>query len=133
MSIYDWFGQIHYWAIAPMNNTDGSIFDWPTSDFAHGGPGLLTWHRYYQLLFERQFQKLLDNPSFTLPYWDFTQDYAGTEHDVGLNLVGWYNSSSMTPKQCDLNAACTSCKSDWRNHSEIAATIYIFTLLLLLL
>lgn len=41
---------------------------------AHGGPVFLPWHRYMLIAFERQIQRVLDDPTFGLPYWAWNQD-----------------------------------------------------------
>ncbi|MDX1503029.1 MAG: tyrosinase family protein [Thermoanaerobaculia bacterium] len=41
---------------------------------AHSGPAFLPWHRWYLLLLEFQFQRVLGDPSFGLPYWDWATD-----------------------------------------------------------
>ena len=37
-------------------------------DDAHGGQGILTWHRLYLLFFDRSLQKMTYDKSFTVPY-----------------------------------------------------------------
>ena len=44
----------------------------PVPDFAHEGPAFLTWHRGYVLYVETEIQKMLNDPAFALPYWDWT-------------------------------------------------------------
>lgn len=39
----------------------------------HCTPGEVTWHRHFLLMAERHFRKLVNNPSFGLPYWNFTR------------------------------------------------------------
>ena len=46
----------------------------PIPDFAHEGPAFLTWHRGYLLYVETEIQKMLDDPTFALPYWDWTNE-----------------------------------------------------------
>ena len=40
-------------------------------DFAHNGPGFLTWHRQFSLWLEREIQIEFDDHLFRLPYWDW--------------------------------------------------------------
>lgn len=41
---------------------------------AHRGPVFLPWHRFMLILLELQFQRVLDDTSFGLPYWDWATD-----------------------------------------------------------
>lgn len=41
---------------------------------AHSGPVFLPWHRFMLLLLEIQFQRVLGDPDFGLPYWDWGTD-----------------------------------------------------------
>ena len=41
---------------------------------AHAGPVFLPWHRFMLALFEQQLQRVLGNPNFGLPYWDWAAD-----------------------------------------------------------
>ena len=41
---------------------------------AHRGPVFLPWHRFMLLLLEMQFQRVLEDESFGLPYWDWAAD-----------------------------------------------------------
>ena len=42
------------------------------NDYAHESTGFLTWHRLFLLWFEREMQILLEDPSFTVHYWNWT-------------------------------------------------------------
>ena len=42
------------------------------NDYAHESTGFLTWHRLFLLWFEREMQILLNDPSFTVRYWNWT-------------------------------------------------------------
>ncbi|MBM3632567.1 MAG: tyrosinase family protein [Alphaproteobacteria bacterium] len=39
-------------------------------------PSFLPWHRQFILQFEKDLQRVLQKPSFALPYWDWTEDAA---------------------------------------------------------
>lgn len=41
---------------------------------AHRGPVFLPWHRWFLLELEAQIQRLLGDPDFALPYWDWAAD-----------------------------------------------------------
>ena len=41
---------------------------------AHSGPSFLPWHRWMLLLLEFQFQRVLGDPNFGIPYWDWAAD-----------------------------------------------------------
>ena len=57
-------------------------------DFGHEGPAFLTWHRGYLLYVETEIQKILDDPTFALPYWDWTEE---DKRDEIWNLMGTSN------------------------------------------
>src|SRR5829696_8008782 len=39
-----------------------------------GGPSFLPWHRWFLILLEHHLQRVLDDPDFGLPYWDWASD-----------------------------------------------------------
>lgn len=41
---------------------------------AHRGPVFLPWHRFMLIALERQFQRVLQDSTFALPYWAFNKD-----------------------------------------------------------
>lgn len=41
---------------------------------AHRGPVFLPWHRWFMLELEGQMQRVLGDPNFGLPYWDWAAD-----------------------------------------------------------
>jgi tyrosinase len=41
---------------------------------AHQGPVFLPWHRFMLIALERQFQRVLGDPAFALPYWAWNLD-----------------------------------------------------------
>src|SRR5215216_4843909 len=65
---YDIFVIWHYYAM--MTATP------PGSDrnAAHRGPSFLPWHRWFLILLEHHLQRVLDDPDFGLPYWDWASD-----------------------------------------------------------
>ena len=47
---------------------------WWEHNQAHRGPAFPPWHRQYILAFERDLQRIANDPNLGLPYWDWTQD-----------------------------------------------------------
>lgn len=41
---------------------------------AHSGPAFLPWHRWMLVLLEYHLQRVLNDPDFGLPYWDWAAD-----------------------------------------------------------
>ncbi|HEX8240033.1 MAG TPA: tyrosinase family protein [Allosphingosinicella sp.] len=41
---------------------------------AHRGPVFLPWHRFMLIALERQIQRVLNDPTFALPYWAWNKD-----------------------------------------------------------
>ncbi|MCH8008308.1 MAG: tyrosinase family protein [Chloroflexi bacterium] len=59
------------WHIAAMNEATP-----PNSgrNAAHRGPSFLPWHRWLLILLEAHLQRVLGDPDFGLPYWDWAAD-----------------------------------------------------------
>ena len=70
LSLYDVFATFHYYTIRDEGLSVDSQYAIP--DFAHEGPAFLPWHRAYLLYFETELQYMLNDPTFALPYWDWT-------------------------------------------------------------
>lgn len=66
------WGNVHGIGPAPPPAAPASA-QWNTCQ--HGHWWFLPWHRMYLLFFERTIRRLSGNPSFSLPFWDYT---AGT-------------------------------------------------------
>ena len=68
LSTWDTFVVWHHRAMMTMTpaGTDRNA--------AHGGPVFLPWHRYMLVLLERNLQRVLQDPDFGLPYWDWAAD-----------------------------------------------------------
>jgi tyrosinase len=67
---YDIFVIWHYNAmmtLTPPNSTSGR-------NAAHSGPSFLPWHRWMLILLEYHLQRVLNDPNFGLPYWDWGAD-----------------------------------------------------------
>src|SRR5262245_22877511 len=69
VSTYDLFVVWHYTAM--------NTFTPPTQgdrNAAHRGPVFLPWHRFMLLQLELNLQRVLGDPMFGLPYWDWAED-----------------------------------------------------------
>lgn len=67
---YDTFIIWHYYAmmtLTPPSSTSGR-------NAAHSGPSFLPWHRWMLILLEHHLQRVLNDPNFGLPYWDWATD-----------------------------------------------------------
>jgi tyrosinase len=67
---YDIFVIWHYNAmmtLTPPSSTSGR-------NAAHSGPAFLPWHRWMLVLLEYHLQRVLNDPDFGLPYWDWSAD-----------------------------------------------------------
>jgi tyrosinase len=69
VSTYDLFVIWHH--LAMMRMTPPGQND---RNAAHSGPAFLPWHRLMLLLLEFQFQRVLGDDEFGLPYWDWAAD-----------------------------------------------------------
>ncbi|XP_059820579.1 tyrosinase [Hypanus sabinus] len=96
VSVYDLFVWMHYYT--SRDALLGVSGVWPNIDFAHEGPGFLTWHRAYMLLWEHELRKLVNNDNFTIPYWDWrdsqnctvcTDEYLGSSHSTNPSLLSF--------------------------------------------
>ena len=66
------------WAANTHNFPAGTTVEsatWATCE--HASPYFLPWHRAYLAWFERTIQRLIEDPSWALPYWDYTGEDAG--------------------------------------------------------
>ncbi len=69
ISTYDLFTVWHH--LAMMRMTPPAQAD---RNAAHSGPVFLPWHRLMLLLLQLQFQRVLGEREFGLPYWDWAAD-----------------------------------------------------------
>lgn len=69
VSTYDLFVAWHH--IAMFTFTPPTQGD---RNAAHRGPVFLPWHRFMLILLEVQFQRVLGDESFGIPYWDWAAD-----------------------------------------------------------
>lgn len=65
VSTYDLFV---FWHVVAMR------LPLPPGNAAHSGPIFLPWHRMFLLRLEQEFQRVLGDPDFGLPYWDWAED-----------------------------------------------------------
>lgn len=68
---YDLFVIWHHRAMTTPVPPDG---DWMIRNGAHRGPVFLPWHRVMLAYLEANIQRVLDDPGFALPYWDWSID-----------------------------------------------------------
>lgn len=95
VSVYDYFIFHHYYS---ARNTRFDNYSHPCErnpfhlDFSHEGSGFPTWHRLFIMFWEREFQKLARDDTFTFPYWDWVG--VGKDCEVCTNdLLGALNHS----------------------------------------
>jgi tyrosinase len=69
---YDTFIIWHYYAM--MNSTPPRPLGTRGRNSAHSGPAFLPWHRWMLILLENHLQRVLNDPDFGLPYWDWGSD-----------------------------------------------------------
>ena len=95
ISLYDIFVSFHFNSIRDeainqcpndsyMYSLCNETSECAVPDFAHEGPNFLTWHRGYLLYVETEIQKMLNDPMFALPYWNWTD----TNRDNIWDLFG---------------------------------------------
>ena len=77
-NVYDWFVFAHD---AVMDDMRSGV---------HEGSRFLPWHRQFVHLFEHAMQFALDDPTFTVPYWDWSENpYQPGGLSKSLDLVVW--------------------------------------------
>ncbi|MGH9972748.1 MAG: tyrosinase family protein [Nitrososphaeraceae archaeon] len=67
---YDIFVIWHFYSMmtqTPPNSGSGR-------NAAHRGPSFLPWHRWMLILLEHHLQRVLNDPNFGLPYWNWEAD-----------------------------------------------------------
>ena len=69
LSSYDALVVWHARAMMTMTPTSQS-----SRNAAHKGPVFLPWHRYFLIVLEQHLQRVLNDPTFRLPYWAWNVD-----------------------------------------------------------
>jgi tyrosinase len=73
ISTYDLFVVWHHTAMSTMTPPQQG-----DRNAAHRGPVFFPWHRFMLLQLELNLQRVLNDDTFGLPYWDWAADGAGT-------------------------------------------------------
>jgi len=68
LSTWDLFALWHFYTMR-ISTPPGE-----SRNAAHRGPVFLPWHRWLMLLLESHMQRVLSDPDFGLPYWDWAAD-----------------------------------------------------------
>jgi tyrosinase len=81
---------------------------------AHRGPVFLPWHRFMLIALERQFQRVLQDSTFALPYWAFHKDgdlTAAQQRQSNLWKPAWIGGTGnpVTTGPFAFNAADPNC------------------------
>lgn len=75
LSTYDLFVLWHYYAMGQLTPVPSDEFPNENGrNAAHSGPAFLPWHRLMLMLLEANLARVLDEPAFGLPYWDWAED-----------------------------------------------------------
>ena len=73
LSTYDRYVLLHQEVMSTPSTWPGDTV--PTRrNHAHRGPVFLPWHREFLLRFEADLQRVLGNPKYGLPYWNWATD-----------------------------------------------------------
>jgi tyrosinase len=80
VSAYDQFVIWHYVAMNTLTPPELELNP-AARNAAHRGSVFLPWHRFMLLLLEQHLQRVLEDESFGLPYWDWAAD--GDHQPVG--------------------------------------------------
>ena len=98
------------------------IYIHAADDYAHESAGFPTWHRLLLLILEREFQIALDDPDFSLSYWDWT-NFQGQPDWTSLlfsdDKLGGYNATGyLTGNYYDQENWLTICWPRPENFTE---------------
>lgn len=131
VSTYDFFTFLHYFATkgSEVNSKCKKLLHQDLAiDFAHDGPVFPVWHRRYLLTVEKEFQRIMNNQLFGLPYWPWEQNdkspfdkkYYGipSSTPVGKNVTGDSINSAKWNTICDQNwwnlSRSDDCALEWK-------------------
>ena len=112
LSIYDTFQYLHY------RTSHGTVDQCQGINFAHGGAAFPTWHRRYMLWIERELRTISNDPSFTLPYWDWiddenctvcTNDLVGAVNRTGNDTLEKESPFAEWDTRCAAEDRCGTC------------------------
>ncbi|MGZ4620357.1 MAG: tyrosinase family protein, partial [Frankiaceae bacterium] len=81
ISTYDLFVVWHHLAMNVFTPPDQQ-----DRNAAHRGPVFLPWHRFMLIVFELQLQRVLDEATFGLPYWDWGERRVRPAHHDEIDL-----------------------------------------------
>ena len=129
VSTYDFFIYLHSYAARGGAQICTRVVDNNiTIDFAYSGPAFPMWHRRYLLTVEKEFQRITNDTSFALPYWQwedgdlspFTAEYYGIpSNNYGsdaVNVSGQLLSPDDWNTLCDITywSPSLNCSEYWR-------------------
>ena len=117
VSTYNFLVHIHSYVSRDRECTEGV-------DFAHKGPVFPVWHRRYLLIVEKEYQRIMENPSFGFPYWQweendktpFKKEYFGPTNSYGghKSVTGTFGDSQIWSTICDLPVfGDNECAANW--------------------
>ena len=91
LTVYDFITYIHFFSARStylgQHGNKLCEFNSDRLDYSHGGPGFPTFHRLLVLFWERELQKVANDDSFSVPYWDWVD--GGTNCSICTNdLLG---------------------------------------------
>ena len=120
ISLFDVFATFHFTTIRDetINKCPNDSFTYrfcnkknecPIPNFAHEGPAFLTWHRAYMLYVETEIQRMINDPTFALPYWDWLDE---TTRNQIWDLMGKSN-CGMFPPNPSINETIDGPFSNW--------------------
>ena len=127
ISLFDIFVSFHFNAIRDeeINCCDNTSIisqfcneknPCPVPNFAHEGPAFPTWHRGYILFVETEMQRVLNDPTFGLPYWDWTDKE--TRDDI-WDLMGTSNCGIFAEPPADNNTVEAPVNGPFSNWTTI--------------
>ena len=127
VSTYDFFVYVHNIVARDETRACTNVDNGNIVDFAHSGPVFPVWHRRYILIVEKEFQRIMNDDTFGLPYWQweendispFTEEYYGEPSNVygpAVDVIGTVINSQNWNMVCDLayRNDNLSCSDYWK-------------------